>query len=104
MTGAVECRYHGRDFTPGEMALLRALIAAEPPPTRHALSRKFCRRVGWFKPDGGLKDMMARVTMPAMHKGRPDHPAAAEVAAEPARAHRLRAGHRTAAVPGADNA
>ena len=36
-------------------------------------------------------------------QGRPDHPAAAEVAAEPARAHRLRAGHRTAAVPGADN-
>ena len=33
----------------------------------------FCRRssagrIGWFKPDGGLKDMMARVTMLAMHK------------------------------------
>ena len=68
MTGAVECRYHGRDFTPGEMALLRALIAGPPPPTRHALSREFCRRVGWLKPDGGLKDMMARVTMLAMHK------------------------------------
>ncbi len=26
-TGAVECRYHGRDFTAEEMALLRALIA-----------------------------------------------------------------------------
>ena len=68
MTGAVECRYHGRDFTPGEMALLRALIAGPPAPTRHALSKEFCRRVGWFKPDGGLKDMMARVTMLAMHK------------------------------------
>ena len=68
MTGAVECRHHGRDFTPGEMALLRALIAGPPAPTRHALSRKFCRRVGWLKPDGGLKDMMARVTMLAMHK------------------------------------
>ena len=22
---------------------------------------EFCRRIGWFKPDGGLKDMMARV-------------------------------------------
>ena len=50
------------------MALLRALIAASPPPDRHALSREFCRRIGWFKPDGGLKDMMARMTMPAMHK------------------------------------
>ena len=62
MTGAVECRHHGRDFTPGEMALLRALIAGPPAPTRHALSKEFCRRIGWFKPDGGLKDMMARVT------------------------------------------
>ena len=68
MTGDIECRYHGRDFTVGEMALLRALIAAEPTPTRHALSKAFCRRIGWFKPDGGLKDMMARVTMLAMHK------------------------------------
>ena len=68
MTGEIECRYYGRDFTAGEMALLRALIAGPPAPTRHALSKAFCRRIGWFKPDGGLKDMMARVTMLAMHK------------------------------------
>ena len=68
MTGAVECRYYGRDFTAEEMALLRALIAVDPHPTRAALSREFCRRIGWFKPDGGLKDMMARVTMLAMHR------------------------------------
>ena len=68
MTGEIECRYYGRDFSAGDMALLRALIAAERPPTRHALSREFCRRIGWFKPDGGLKDMMARVTMLAMHR------------------------------------
>ena len=64
----VECRYYGRDFTADEMALLRALIAAEPQPNRAALSREFCRRISWFKPDGGLKDMMARVTMLAMHR------------------------------------
>ena len=64
MTGAAECRYHGRDFTPGEMALLRALIAGPPALNRHTLSKEFCRA----KPDGGLKDMMARVTMLAMHK------------------------------------
>ncbi len=68
MIGAVECRYYGRDFTADEMALLRALIAAEPQPTRAALSREFCRRIGWLKPDGGLKDMMAKVTMLAMHR------------------------------------
>ena len=68
MTGAVECRYYGRNFTADEMALLHALIAAEPQPNRAGLSREFCRRIGWFKPDGGLKDMMARVVMLAMHK------------------------------------
>ena len=82
MTGEIECRYYGRDFTAGEMALLRALIAAEPRPTRHALSKEFCRRIGWLKPDGGLKDMMARVAMLAMHRDR-DRPAATEGAAEP---------------------
>ena len=68
MTAAIECRYYGRDFTVGEMALMRALIAADPQPTRAALSREFCRRIGWLKPDGGLKDMMARVTMLAMDR------------------------------------
>ena len=68
MSEPIECRYHGRDFTAGEMALLRRLIAGPPPLNRHALSREFCRRIGWFKPDGGLKDMMARVTMLAMHR------------------------------------
>ena len=68
MTGAIECRYYGRDFTAEEMALLRALIAGPPALNRHALSREFCRRTGWLKPDGGLKVMMARVTMLAMHR------------------------------------
>ena len=68
MSGAVECRYYGRDFTAQEMALLRALIAGPPALNRHRLSKEFCRRIGWFKPDGGLKDMMARVTMLDMHR------------------------------------
>ena len=70
MSGAIECRYYGRDFTTEEMALLRALIAAPAPLSRHALSKEFCRRIGWRKPDGGLKDMMARVTLLAMHRDR----------------------------------
>ena len=54
MSGAVECRYYGRDFTADEMALLRALIATEPQPNRAALSREFCRRIGLAQgPDGG---------------------------------------------------
>ncbi len=67
MTETIECRYYGRDFTTSEMALLRALIAGPPALNRHALSKEFCRRIGWTKPDGGLKDMMARVVMLAMH-------------------------------------
>ncbi|MCY4599230.1 MAG: DUF4338 domain-containing protein, partial [Acidobacteria bacterium] len=68
MTGAVECRYHGRDFTVEEMALLRELIAGPPALNRNTLSKEFCRRIGWDKADGGLKDMMARVVMLAMHR------------------------------------
>ena len=33
VTGAIECRYYGRDFTAGEMALLRALTAGPPAKT-----------------------------------------------------------------------
>ena len=61
-------RYYGRDFTADEMALLRSLIAGPPALNRHALSKEFCPRIGWLKPDGGLKDMMARVNMLAMHR------------------------------------
>ncbi len=68
MTAPVECRYYGRDFTTEEMALLRALIAGPPALNRHALSKRFCRCIGWCKADGGLKDMMARVVMLAMHR------------------------------------
>ncbi len=68
MTDAVECRYHGRDFSAEEMALLRVWIADPPALSRHALSREFCRHIGWFKPDGGLKDGMAHVTKLAMHR------------------------------------
>ena len=66
VSDGIACRYYGRDFTTHEMALLRALIAREP--TRAAIARAFCRETGWRKPDGGLKDMMAKVTMLAMHR------------------------------------
>ena len=97
--GAVECRYFGRDFT-ADMALLRALIAVDPQPTRAALSREHCRRIGWFKPDGGLKDMMARVTMLAMHRDGLIVLPPPKGRSVPAKADRLRTRHRAAAVPG----
>ena len=68
MSDEVECRYYGREFMTAEMKLLRALIAGPERLNRTALSREFCRRIGWYKPDGGLKDMTARVTMLSMHR------------------------------------
>ena len=55
MSGPVECRYYGRDFTAKEMSMLRALIAETPPRNRFNLSKAFCRRIGWTKPDGGAE-------------------------------------------------
>ena len=66
VSGEVECRYHGRDFTVAEMKLIRELVATEP--SRAAIARAFCRRTGWLKPDGGLKAMMAKVVMLKMHR------------------------------------
>ena len=66
MSGEVECRYHGRDFTVAEMKLIRELVATEP--SRAAIAHAFCRRTGWLKPDGGLKAMMAKVVMLKMHR------------------------------------
>ena len=40
MTGAIECRYYGRDFTAEELARLRTLIAGPPALNRHALSKE----------------------------------------------------------------
>ncbi len=64
----IECRYHGRDFTTGEMALMRELIASSPQQTRAGLARAFCRAIGWVKPDGEHRAMMARLTMLKMHR------------------------------------
>ena len=69
MSGTGTRRYCGRDFTPAELEMLREL-AASPRlcPTRTALSRVACERLGWRKPDGGLKDMSARVALLRMQR------------------------------------
>jgi len=56
-------RYCGRDFSKKEMEQIRALIADHPSECRAALSRRVCDHLGWFKADGGLKEMSARVAM-----------------------------------------
>lgn len=42
---------------------MRTLIAREPAPSRAALSREVCERLGWRRADGRLKDMSCRVAM-----------------------------------------
>ena len=56
-------RYCGRHFSADEIAQIRRLIGEDPERTRTELSRLTCRALGWYKPDGGLKDMSARVAM-----------------------------------------
>ncbi len=56
-------RYCGRDFSADEIAQIRRLIAEDPERTRTELSRLTCRALAWYKADGGLKDMSARVAM-----------------------------------------
>jgi hypothetical protein len=61
-------RYCGRHFSTEELARIRHLIAEAPGRTRAELSRLTCQALGWYKPDGGLKDMSARVAMLRMHR------------------------------------
>jgi len=60
-------RYCGRDFPADEIERIRHLIAEDPARTRAELSRLTCRMLAWYKADGGLKAMSARVAMLRMH-------------------------------------
>lgn len=91
-------RYCGRDFTPTEMDLIRALLTT-PQINRARLSREVCERLGWRRDNGGLKDMSCRVallrmqedgliTLPPPRNPKPvpyrSHPRIEEAALEPA--------------------
>ena len=53
----------GRYFTQDDIDWLRAQVRLLPELSRLALSRRFCQHIGWYKPDGGLKDMSCRVAL-----------------------------------------
>jgi len=61
-------RYCGREFTAAEILAIRQLIDASAQQTRRELSRRCCERLGWRKPDGGLKDMSCRVALLRMEQ------------------------------------
>ena len=67
MSGPV--RYCGRDFPEAALERIRALLARRRPRlSRTALSRAVCEALDWRKPDGGLKDMSARVALLRMER------------------------------------
>ncbi len=61
-------RYCGRNFSEQEMEQIRHLIAEDKTRSRAELSRLTCQLLNWLKPDGGLKDMSARVAMLRMQE------------------------------------
>ena len=60
-------RYCGRDFSEAEIQWIRER-ASGGKMNRHRMSKAFCEYAGWYKPDGGLKDMSARVAMLRMEE------------------------------------
>jgi len=56
-------RYCGRNFSQEEIKRIRKLIIEDPARSRAELSRLTCQALKWYKTDGGLKDMSARVAM-----------------------------------------
>jgi hypothetical protein len=60
--------YCGRDFSPTDIQAIRDLIAQEPALRRSPLSRRLCELLGWYKPNGELKDMTCRVALLRMHE------------------------------------
>ena len=59
-------RYVGRQFTVEDVELIRDLISEGL--NRTGISRTFCEKTDWRKPDGGLKEMSCRVALLKMHR------------------------------------
>ncbi len=65
----MSARYCGRRFAASELELIRGLIAQRQPRlSRTALSQAVCRALHWRKPDGGLKQVSARVALLRMQR------------------------------------
>ena len=58
--------YCGRHFSTPDIELIQSLIAQGL--NRSHLSRVFCDKTGWRKPDGGLKEMSCRVVLLKMER------------------------------------
>ena len=62
-------RYCGRDFSAEQLRWIAQQAARrEPGWNRNRLSQRVCEHLGWYKADGGLKEMSARVALLRMHR------------------------------------
>jgi Druantia protein DruA len=59
-------QYCGRSFSTPDIELIQSLITDGL--NRSHLSRRFCEKTGWRKPDGGLKEMSCRVALLRMER------------------------------------
>lgn len=77
-------RYCAREFTGAEIEEIRAIITSGEYPTRSAISREVCRRLNWYKPDGGPKQVSCSVALLRMQRdGLVDLPPPTRVASRP---------------------
>ena len=53
----------GRAFSETDLSWIRDQVKNRPDLNRVQLSRLFCLQSGWFKPDGGFKEMSCRVAL-----------------------------------------
>ena len=53
----------GRPFSETDLSWIRDQVENRPDLNRVQLSRLFCLQSGWFKPDGGFKEMSCRVAL-----------------------------------------
>jgi hypothetical protein len=61
-------RYCGRDFSGQELEKIRQVIASDERLNRVKISRRVCELFGWYKRDGGLKEMSCRVALLRMER------------------------------------
>lgn len=58
----------GRMITHDDLLMIRQFIAQNPAALRRQISREVCLAWGWYKPDGGLKEMSARLLLLNLHQ------------------------------------
>jgi hypothetical protein len=60
--------YRGRVITPADVTFIRALLTADPPLSRRALSFRVCEAWHWTQPNGTLCDAICRGLLLWLHR------------------------------------